>query len=152
MNNIQLKRQLLKSRDSLEGFTLKNKSIFFKTNDETTINLSFEESMGGSGISSDPTSNQILRWSSKEFDLLFNSQKLDLNVYISIQENESLISSALYQKLKKFNYISDNYEHEFDAPCLYLLGPFLSWKSQFNVTNAPVFKIPIYLKRNKENN
>ena len=151
MNNIQLKRQLLKSRDSLEGFTLKNKSIFFKTNDETTINLSFEESMGGSGISSDPTSNQILRWSSKEFDLLFNSQKLDLNVYISIQENESLISSALYQKLKKFNYISDNYEHEFDAPCLYLLGPFLSWKSQFNVTNAPVFKIPIYLKRNKEN-
>ena len=103
MNNIQLKRQLLKSRDSLEGFTLKNKSIFFKTNDETTINLSFEESMGGSGISSDPTSNQILRWSSKEFDLLFNSQKLDLNVYISIQENESLISSALYQKLKKFH-------------------------------------------------
>ena len=151
MNNIQLKRHLLKSRDSLEGFTLKNKSIFFKANDKSTINLSFEESMGNAHQPSDLSSGQILRWSSKEFDLLFNSQKLDLDVYLSIDDNEFQSNSNLHQKLKYFNYISDNFEKEYDSPCLYLLGPFLSWKSQFNVTNAPIFKIPIYLKRSKEN-
>jgi REase_MTES_1575/Protein of unknown function (DUF4011) len=149
MNNIQIKRQLLKYRDSLEGFTLKNSSIFYKQNDTTTINLSSEENIDSNFFTNELGLNKYLRWSSKEFEQIFNSQELDLSGYLSPDKKGRILDSSLYRKLEKLNYISDNYEMEYGVPCLFLLGPFLSWNSNCNVTNSPIFKIPVYIKKSK---
>ena len=149
MNNIQVKRQLLKYRDSLEGFTLKNSSIFYKQNDTMTINLSSEENIDSNFFQNEVVLNRYLRWSSKEFEQFFNAQVLDLSGYLSLDKNGKILDSSIYRKLEKLNYLSDNYEMEYGVPCLFLLGPFLSWNSNCNVTNSPIFKIPVYIKKSK---
>ncbi len=151
LNQIQLKRQLFKSRDELEGFTLKNKSIFYAANEIQTINLTGEESLSGHGGQNESYANQIFRWSAKEFDYLLSKQKIDLNTFLNINENDYSSKINLYQKLNYFNYLSDFSLHKTNQRSLYLLGPFLSWKSQLNVTNAPIFKIPVYIQKENMN-
>ncbi|APJ02881.1 DUF4011 domain-containing protein [Silvanigrella aquatica] len=147
MNNIQLKRQLLKYRDSLEGFTPKNSSLFYKHNVSTTINLTIDDNENVDISKNDSPINRHLRWISKEFEQIFIAKKFDLNSYLLIEKK---LNSNLFQKLEKLTYISESYERKFGNSCLYLLGPFLSWQSNCNKTNAPIFKIPVYLNKNSK--
>lgn len=151
LNQIQLKRQLFKSRDELEGFTLKNKSIFYEANESQTINLTGEESLSGNGMQNESHPNQVFRWSAKEFDYLLSKQKIDLNSFLNVNEKDYSSKINLYQKLNYFNYISDSSINKHCQNSLCLLGPFLSWKSQLNITNAPIFKIPVYLQKENAN-
>ncbi|WGL58825.1 hypothetical protein QEJ31_09830 [Pigmentibacter sp. JX0631] len=151
LNQIQMKRQLLKSKDELEGFTLKNKSIFYEPNEQRSVNLSSEETLCGIHSQNDPFANQVFRWSSKEFDQLLNTRTIDLNSILKITDQDCSSKINLYQRLNYFchlSFLSESVDH---SPGLFLLGPFVEWKSPINNTNAPIFKIPVYLKKDGEN-
>lgn len=152
LNQIQLKRQLLKSRDELEGFTQKNKSVFYQPDETKSINLSAEEGLISITPSSESHATQIFRWSAKEFDQHLNKQRINLNSLLKISKDNFNESNNLFKKLRYFSYLSELSEYNCNLPSLYLLGPFLSWKSQLNVTNAPIFKIPVFLTRDSDNN
>ncbi|WP_158996588.1 hypothetical protein [Pigmentibacter ruber] len=151
LNQIQMKRQLLKSKDELEGFTLKNRSIFYEPNEQRSVNLSSEETLCGVQTASDPFANQVFRWSSKEFDQLLSSKAIDLSSILKIKDKDFSTKINLYQRLNYFCHLSFLSESNDNNPGLFLLGPFLEWKSPINNTNAPIFKIPVYLKKDNEN-
>lgn len=148
MNKTQVKRYLLKYRNSLEGYALKNKLIFDNLNiieNENSLFLSIRDTLESGFFDNNNLSNSSFVWSSKEFEKIFYSKSMNLNQFLLFNKNNDFLNCHTFKMLEKLNYISDNYEREFDTNCLYLLGPFLTWHGNFGESSIPIFKIPVSL-------
>jgi hypothetical protein len=77
MNKTQVKRYLLKYRNSLEGYALKNKLIFDNLNiieNENSLFLSIRDTLESGFFDNNNLSTSSFVWSSKEFEKIFYSK------------------------------------------------------------------------------
>ncbi|QDK38450.1 AAA domain-containing protein [Bdellovibrio sp. NC01] len=151
-----LQRQLKKHKDLLANLSRRNRELYYKESNSSSINLTrspFSESV----MIKDKEGAFIpARICSGISSVLKSEIEMNLNEHFRIESvTDGNSVKKFYSKIDKVRLTDDRHQREFGISGAWILGPFLCWRTSNQVPKedlliSPIFKVAVDLKKNKK--
>lgn len=170
-NSDYFRRQLLRYRDLLANFSKRNKELYFRPGQGSSLNLSVNP-VSRNDINDDEGLTEIvltkdiserreepdefqfvpLTISSLKMAELTKTSTIDLTEHFNLR---NVPNPQIEKRLEKIRSADSRYQKEFGISGAWLLGPFLLWRESANAVPedlliSPIFKLPVDLVMSKQ--